>query len=203
MLRTYSTQMERGGGELLTTPHPLASDMRVPWRNTRPWALLTLGIAAIVILACGSERQISLEQEAQALDTSLICPVCPGETIDQAQAELARQMRVVVRGKLADGWSREQILQFFVDRYGEGVLAAPPKQGFNFVAWIVPFATVTAGAVLLFFVIRAMKRGSGTGQEEQPPLKEGLEPYLSLVDRELGIPQAGSQDLQKPGLKNG
>jgi len=144
-----------------------------------------------------------LEEEAQSIDKSLICPVCPAETIDQAQAKLARHMRVVVREKLADGWGREQILQFFVDRYGEGVLAAPPKQGFNFVAWIVPFATVTAGAVLLFFVIRAMKRGSGTGQEEQPPLKEGLEPYLSLVDRELGIPQVGSQDLQKPGLKNG
>ena len=192
--------MERGGEELLTTPHPLASDMRVPWRNTRPWALLTLGIAAVVILACGSEGQISLEKEAQSVDKSLICPVCPGETINQAQADLARQMRVVVREKLADGWSREQILQFFVDRYGEGVLAAPPKEDFNFVAWVVPFATVTAGAALLFFVIRAMKRGGVTSQEEQLPMEQELEPYLSRVDRELGIPEAGSQELEKQGL---
>ena len=158
--------------------------------GSRPSALLGLAILVLLIGACGSGREASLEERAQSIDKSLICPVCPGETIDQAQVELAHQMKAIVREKLADGWTREQILQFFVDRYGEGVLAAPPKSGFNLVAWVVPFAAVVAAAVLVFFVIRSMRRSGGTGQEHEPLIEPELEPYLSLVDQELGIDQA-------------
>jgi cytochrome c-type biogenesis protein CcmH len=97
---------------------------------------------AMAVVACGNSDTPSLEEQAYSIDRSLICPVCPGETIDQAQVELARQMRLTVREKLAEGWSRERILQFFVDRYGEAVLAEPRKSGFNLVAWIVPFVSV-------------------------------------------------------------
>ncbi len=57
-------------------------------------------------------------KEAQRIDRMLMCPVCPAETIDQAQVEISRQMRRVVREMLAEGASQDQILQFFVDRYG-------------------------------------------------------------------------------------
>ena len=168
-----------------------------PARCRSIWLLgpLALIILALVITSCGSEGQASLEERAHSINRSLICPVCPGETIDQAQVELARQMRAVVREKLADGWTRERILQFFVDRYGESVLAAPPKSGFNLVAWVVPFAAVGVAAVLLFFVVRSMRRSGTARQEYAPPsIAPELEPYLSRVDRELGIfRQAGSE----------
>ena len=59
----------------------------------------------------------------------LMCPVCPAETIDQAQVEISFQMRAVVREMLAEGRTREEILDYFVDRYGADILAAPPKVG--------------------------------------------------------------------------
>ena len=189
------------------------------WRSARPVASLSLVILAFAIAGCGSpvlsevegDGQTSREERAQSIDKSLICPVCPGETIDQAQVELAQQMRAIVRERLADGWSREQILQFFVDRYGESVLASPPKEGFNLAVWVVPPATVAGAVILLTLVIRAMRRGRETGQGESHPAEQELEPYLSLVDRELGIPhsagseqaQDGSQEPDKPGVKNG
>ncbi|MEK7814776.1 MAG: cytochrome c-type biogenesis protein CcmH, partial [Chloroflexota bacterium] len=84
------------------------------------------------------------EGEAQAIDRMLMCPVCPAVTIDQTEVELARHMRRVVREMLAQGSSRQQILDFFAERYGPGVLAAPPKAGVNLLAWILPAVAVFA-----------------------------------------------------------
>ena len=115
----------------------------------------------------------------------LMCPVCPAETIDQAQVEISRQMRRVVREMLAEGASRDQILQFFVDRYGTGVLAAPPKSGVNLVAWVVPVVGVLAALGAGLLVIRSMT-GPRTGEPaEDAPLEDGLDPYLDLIDRDL------------------
>jgi cytochrome c-type biogenesis protein CcmH len=147
---------------------------------------------ALAVAACGNAYTPSLEEQAYSIDRSLICPVCPGETIDQAQVELARQMRLLVREKLAEGWSRERILQFFVDRYGEAVLAEPPKSGFNLLAWIVPFVSVFAALVLLFFVVKSMRKSSQAQRDGgiigvgSPPSEEELGPYLAMVDRDLG-----------------
>ena len=66
-------------------------------------ALLVIVMSAAVMAACTGGTELSLEERAQSIDKSLICPVCPGETIDQAQVELAYQMRSVVREKLAAG----------------------------------------------------------------------------------------------------
>ena len=168
---------------------PLDSTLRVA----------TLGVIAFAVLisACGGEGGRSPEERAQSIDKSLICPVCPGETIDQAQVELSRQMRATVREKLAEGQSKGEILQFFVDRYGEDVLAAPPKSGFNLVAWVVPPAAVTGAGVLLLLVVRNMRR-NGEVQQGKEALEEGLEPYLARVDREIGIPE-DSQQPEKRG----
>ena len=162
------------------------------------WPLILLGTTALpfALVAC-SGQEPSLEEQAYSIDRSLICPVCPGETIDQAQVELAAQMREIVRDRLAAGWSREQILQYFVDRYGERVLAAPPKKGFNLVAWVVPIVVGAGGVLLLAFVVRAMRRAGRTRQDEGPVSEHELEPYLSLVDRELGLPRGSAHEPEK------
>ncbi len=163
-------------------------------------ALISVGLVTIIIAAtaCGSDER-TLEERAQGIDRSLICPVCPGETIDQSQAQLASQMQAVVREKLAEGQTRAEILQFFVDSYGEGVLAAPPKSGFNLLVWLLPIAGVAGAATVLFFVIRAMR-----GQIKQPEIPtpdRELEPYLMMVDEELGIQHILSKPEAKPEEK--
>jgi len=124
-------------------------------------------------------------EEALRIDRMLMCPVCSGQTIDQSVAEISRQMRRVVREMLTEGASRDQILQFFVDRYGTGVLAAPPKSGVNLVVWVVfvDGGLAALGAALL--VIRSMT-GPGPGEPvEDVSLEDGLEPYLDVIDRDL------------------
>ncbi|MEK7806332.1 MAG: cytochrome c-type biogenesis protein CcmH, partial [Chloroflexota bacterium] len=75
------------------------------------------------------------ESEAYAIDRMLMCPICAGQTIDQSQSALAGQMRRLVREMLAQGETREEVLEFFAERYGQKVLAAPPKSGANLLAW--------------------------------------------------------------------
>ena len=157
-----------------------------------PPLILVSGLVmlALIVGACGGGEPASLEERAQSIDRSLICPVCPGETIDQAQVELAYQMRALVREKLGQGLDRERILRFFADRYGDDVLAAPPKSGANLAAWIVPPVGVAGGAVVLLLVLRSMWRSDRGREESDLPPEQDLQPYLSEVDRELGFQDA-------------
>ena len=170
------------------------------WASASRWWVLPFLLLAIVIAsgACtesdnsSSADQASnetgaplspeeLEAQAISIDRSLMCPVCPSETIDQAQVVLARQMQQIVREQLAQGRTRAEILQFFADRYGDSVLASPPKKGFNLLVWILPPTGLAAGATVLYFVLRSMRRPAilETADEAE------LELYLDMVDRDL------------------
>ncbi|MBI2873277.1 MAG: cytochrome c-type biogenesis protein CcmH [Chloroflexi bacterium] len=157
---------------------------KAPRRGLVLTAILLLAALLLQTAGCTSQKgPPSLEEQAQALDKSLICPVCPGETLDQSRAELANQMRAIIREKLAQGETPESIRQFFVDRYGPSVLAAPPRQGFQLTVWLVPPVAVAVGGLLLVMVLRHLRR---IPQAEQPvSSEEALQPYLAMVDKEM------------------
>ena len=115
------------------------------------------------------------EAEALAIDRMLMCPVCPAETIDQAQVELSRQMRRAVREMLAQGTTRDEILRFFVQRYGPGILAAPPKSGVYLLAWITPVVAVIGMLAAGLLVIRSMSTRSGGELASEPQTEDDLE----------------------------
>ena len=124
----------------------------------------TVGLLAA--LSCIPSQDASPEeQRSQQLNETIMCPVCPGESIDQSQNLLAAQMRDIVREKLAEGWTDEEIRDFFVERYGPSVLLEPPREGLNLVAWLLPLAVVIGAAAALFLALRAMTRGTRSGPE--------------------------------------
>ena len=135
-------------------------------------------VMSLAPAAYGQTPEEELEREAQAIDRMIMCPVCPAETIDQAQVEISFQMRAVIREMLAEGRTREEILDYFVDRYGADILAAPPKSGANLLAWILPIVGVAVGLGALFLVIRAMagrnEVPSPSGRGSSAPLRTGL-----------------------------
>jgi len=75
-------------------------------------------------------------QTWQDIAGDLMSPACPGRTLLNCTSGQAEQWRELVRQKLAQGESKEQILRYFVEIGGEGILAAPPKQGFALTAWL-------------------------------------------------------------------
>lgn len=155
----------------------------------KPWLLLPLLLLLSLAFGCVTQGAPTLEEQAQAIDSRLMCPVCPAETIDQSQATIAKQMRQLVREKLAAGETRDEILAYFVERYGENILAAPKKSGLSLLAWGMPVVGIVLGLGVVVLVVRRMRKL--TGQESQGTSATAgsgdneLAPYLAMVDEDL------------------
>ncbi|MFQ5812193.1 MAG: cytochrome c-type biogenesis protein CcmH [Anaerolineae bacterium] len=156
-------------------------------RNRFRTVVLVAGIAlALLVQACASQGASTLEQQAQALDRELMCPICPGESIAQSQVEFAQQMRTFVREKLAEGWTEEQIKQYYVERYGPRILMTPPKQGFYLVGWIGPFVALVLGGGFVAYALRRWVMRQREQEEEVPRSVEELPgEYLQRLEEDL------------------
>lgn len=129
------------------------------WLGIMP-VLAVMLAAALFVVGCSNARADvpPVEQRAQALNRSIMCPVCPGESIDQSQVALAMQMRGIVDEKLAEGWTDEQVREFFVERYGPSVLLQPPTEGVSLAVWILPPVGAAAALAVFVLVVRNMRR---------------------------------------------
>jgi cytochrome c-type biogenesis protein CcmH len=96
----------------------------------------------------------ALEARAREISDGLRCPVCRNESIDESHAEVARDIRLMVRDRLMAGNSDEQIMQAVVARYGEYVLLRPTADGANLVLWLAPAAMLLAGLGIGWGVVR-------------------------------------------------
>lgn len=100
----------------------------------------------------------ALETRARDLSAGLRCPVCRNESIDESNADISRDLRLLLRERLVAGDSDEQAVQFLVDRYGEYILLNPTATGANILLWLAaPFMLVLAGGVA-FTTVRARSR---------------------------------------------
>ncbi len=94
-----------------------------------------------------------LEERARVLSKGLRCPVCRNENIDDSNAALAADMRVLLRERLTMGDSDEEVLQFFVSRYGEFILLKPTFSMTNLLLWLTgPLAILLGGGGALYYV---------------------------------------------------
>jgi cytochrome c-type biogenesis protein CcmH len=91
----------------------------------------------------------ALEARARALSSELRCLVCQNQSIDDSDADLAHDLRVLLRQRLTAGDSDGQVLDFMVARYGDFVLLKPRFSGGTVILWLLPFAVVAAAALAL------------------------------------------------------
>ena len=91
-----------------------------------------------------------LESRARDISANLRCLVCQNQSIDDSDAELARDLRVLVRERLVAGDSDAQVMKYVVDRYGEFVLLRPAFSSRNLVLWGTPFLVLIVGGVTAF-----------------------------------------------------
>jgi cytochrome c-type biogenesis protein CcmH len=106
-----------------------------------------------------------LEARARLISQDLRCLVCQNQSIDDSNAGLARDLRLLVRERLKAGDSNEQIVSYVVARYGSYVLLTPPMRGDTMVLWFAP-----AGILLLAGVVAALFIGAN--RREAEPLNE-------------------------------
>jgi cytochrome c-type biogenesis protein CcmH len=123
----------------------------------------------------------SIEDEARAIARELQCPVCQGLSVADSPSELAKQMRQTIRAKLEAGETRDAITRYFAERYGEGILLAPPREGFTGLVWVVPYVGVIAAVA---FLVVKVRRASVEAAPEDRPISPPS-PYLEAVDATL------------------
>ncbi len=119
-----------------------------------------------------------LEARARAISSELRCMVCQNQSIDDSNAELAKDLRLLVRQRLTDGDTDEQVMNYIVSRYGEFVLLKPRFESKTILLWGAPLLLVVAGGLSL--IVFARKRagrptGSKLTAEEQARLTELLD----------------------------
>lgn len=95
-----------------------------------------------------------LDKRTAAVASTLRCPVCQGESIQDSPAELAQQMRAIVKEKLRNGETPEQIQRYFVARYGEWILLEPAMTGLNVLLYALPVALVVGGLLIVFVLVK-------------------------------------------------
>lgn len=118
-----------------------------------------------------------LEARAREISSGLRCLVCRNESIDDSNAELARDLRLLVRERLVAGDSNEEVVDYIVDRYGEYVLLKPQIDGANLILWLAgPLMLILGGGIGLYFIRRRAAAPAGAeaelSEEEQARLRE-------------------------------
>lgn len=96
----------------------------------------------------------ALESRARTLSKELRCLVCQNQSIDDSEAELAGDLRQIVRERLTAGDTDQEVLDYIVARYGDFVLLRPPFEAATLILWLGPFAVIFFGLAGLFFAFR-------------------------------------------------
>ncbi len=144
-------------------------------------AVLTLGWASQV----SAQAPTPSDDDVNAIARELFCPVCENTPLDVCPTQACAQWRALIREKLAAGWSTEQIKQYFADQYGARVLAEPPKQGLNWLIYLVPPALMLVGVYILYRAFRSMRQPVLAEAEEAEPEAPIADEDLRRVEAEL------------------
>jgi cytochrome c-type biogenesis protein CcmH len=121
------------------------------------WTLPALAVQPDEVLS-----DPALETRARELSKELRCMVCQNQSIDDSDAPLARDLRILVRERLQAGDSDDQVLDFLVKRYGEFVLLNPRFSERTALLWLMPVLALLIGAVVLIVAWRRYRRVTGT-----------------------------------------
>jgi cytochrome c-type biogenesis protein CcmH len=125
----------------------------------------------------------ALEARARAISRDLRCLVCQNQSIDDSNADLAHDLRLIVRERLTAGDSDQQVKEYLVARYGDYVLLEPPLKAKTLVLWFAPALLLLLGAGAIYAVLRRREAIDGP-----TPLDEAERRSLAELTGEGGMP---------------
>jgi cytochrome c-type biogenesis protein CcmH len=112
--------------------------------------LLALALAALLLAAPAAASESHPTQGE--LESELMCPICAGETLAQSDTAPAQRIKGYIASRIADGATKSQIKDELVTQWGQRILAAPPRHGFNLLAWVLPLVGIVGGAGVMGFL---------------------------------------------------
>ena len=131
-----------------------------------------------------SEAELQIERQ-------LGCPICTNLPLNVCNNQICVQMKGVIRQKLAAGETPDQIIAFFVARYGDGVLLVPPQQGFSLAVWYFPGLVILVGGLLVWVFVRASLLRQNQLERDRRVEEPGLDAYRQEVRR--NVARSGEQ----------
>lgn len=158
-------------------------------------AALVSGTPALAVEPDEMLDDPALEARARELSKVLRCVVCQNQSIDDSAADIARDMRLLVRERLVAGDTDSQTIDHMVARYGDYVLLRPPFQTNTLALWVGPplMAVVVATLALLFFRVYQREQGARTGPEPLTPTDRAqLDAFVEKLAAEPGRPRRKS-----------
>jgi len=158
--------------------------------------LMLILLSGIYRTAAGQDPQPTpSDNEVNRVAKQMYCPVCENIPLDVCPTQACSEWRELIRLKLSEGWSDEQIKDYFAEQYGDRVLAEPPRKGLNWLVYIIPLLFIAGGTAVVLTVLTTMKRRTsppgttmiyGSGPVS-PVAPGGLEDehYLKELEEEL------------------
>lgn len=147
--------------------------------------LLTIVLAGVLSVPAFAQGPTPTDDEVNRIAKQLYCPVCESTPLDVCPTEACRQWRDLIRTKLAEGQSEEEIKQYFVTQYGARVLAEPPNR---LVTYLVPAVAILLGALMLlrgFQMWMKPSRAHADMQDAEQEVKPSQDPYVARLEEEL------------------
>lgn len=117
--------------------------------------------------------------EVNRIASQLYCPVCENIPLDECATEACDAWRDLIRTRLAEGWTDDEIKDYFVAQYGDRVLGDPPRRGLNWLLYLLPPTVILVGLALM---LSKLKRHP---KQQQKDDFEAKDPYLEKVERDL------------------
>lgn len=157
--------------------------------------ILFLGLLLAAVLARTAAAQSSrpvTDDEVNKIARELFCPVCESTPLDVCPTQACADWREIIRTKLSQGETEQQIKDYFEEQYGPQALAEPPREGFTLAIWIVPIVVVVVGGFFFSRYLQGIKTAGSSPTNVVPepskpvstaePAQDG---YAARIEREL------------------
>ena len=155
------------------------------------WLALVISLSVLASIAAAQDGALPTSMpgtvtpdDVNAIARQMYCPVCENEPLDVCRTAACQQWRAQISQMLSAGQTAPQIKQYFVDRYGLRVLAAPPAEGNALLLWALPIVALLVGGSYVVLLMRRMRARGGAAATPPPPRSTGDE-YLDRVEQDL------------------
>lgn len=124
------------------------------------------------------------DNDVNRVAKQLYCPVCPNTPLDVCETKACEDWRAQIRDQLAEGWTDQQIIDYFVAQYGERVLAEPQRKGFTSLVWFLPLLVVLIGLWIVYEVLKNWRKQKPV-VAVSVPLPQIPDEVLKRIEREI------------------
>lgn len=146
-------------------------------------------VMALMLFQPALAQDTVTDDQVNEIAKEVYCPVCENTPLDVCETQACADWRELIRAKLGEGQTREEIFDYFATQYGDRVLASPPKEGFSLLLWIWPVFALVLGAVLFARYLGALRQAAvqdvavPAAASEQPSSAD--DDYIARIENEL------------------